>query len=47
MTPFILASGSSSRAQLLRAAGVPFSVQPAQIETQSIVVLSSPWSLIA
>jgi septum formation protein len=36
MTPFVLASGSASRAQILRAAGVPFSVQPAQIDEDAV-----------
>jgi septum formation protein len=33
---FILASGSSSRAQILRGAGVPFAVHPAQIDEDAI-----------
>ena len=33
---FILASGSSSRAQILRDAGVPFTVHPAQIDEDAI-----------
>jgi septum formation protein len=38
MTPFVLASGSASRAQILHAAGVPFSGQPAQIDEDVVKI---------
>jgi septum formation protein len=36
MTAFILASGSTSRAQILRGAGVPFTIEPAHIDEDSV-----------
>lgn len=36
MTALVLASGSSIRAQLLRVAGVPFSVHPAKIDEEAL-----------
>ena len=36
MTTLILASASSSRAQMLRDAGVPFEVHPAHVDEDSV-----------
>jgi len=36
MTPLVLASGSAIRAQLLRDAGVPFTVHPARVDEDTV-----------
>jgi len=36
MTPLVLASGSTIRARLLHDAGVPFTVQPAHVDEESV-----------
>jgi septum formation protein len=36
MTALVLASGSTARAQILRRAGVPFSIRPAEIDEEAV-----------